>query len=177
MDNRKLGLVFIALGIFFSIVLAIFAYQVNSLVEQLMIESGGTCIKNGVCAHQQNSFPIYIGIVLIVATLSLGVYLIFFEKEQRKLEKAQERIVESLKESKKEFNEKERFDILLKGLNEEEQKILKAVKEQDGIMQSTLRIRTDMSKTKLSLVLKDMEEKNLIKKVEDGKKNKVFLRI
>ena len=44
-------------------------------------------------------------------------------------------------------------------------------------MQSTLRIRTDMSKTKLSLVLKDMEEKNLIKKVEDGKKNKVFLRI
>jgi len=177
MDNRKLGIIFITIGIFFSLILFIFVSQVNDLVNQLMLQTGGLCIQNGKCVHEQNNYPIYLGIALIVATLSFGIYLIFFEREQRKLEKAQEKIVERLEETKKERSEDEKFNILLKGLSEEEQNILKVLKEQDGIQQATLRIRTSMSKAKLSIVLKEMEERGLIKKVEDGKKNKVYLRI
>ena len=177
MNNKKLGLIFILLGIFFSIVLGVFVYQVNGLVTDLMIQSGGTCIQNGKCTHEQNSIPIYFGIALVVATLSFGIYLIFFEREQKKLEKLQEKIVERLEETKKERSDDEKFNILLKGLSKDEQNILKVLKEQDGIQQATLRIKTSMSKAKLSIVLKEMDERGLIKKVEDGKKNKVFLKI
>mgnify|MGYP001615807833 FL=1 len=70
----------------------------------------------------------------------------------------------------------ERFKILLEGLDEDEKKIMQAVKEQDGISQSTLRYRIDLSKSKLSMVLSQLEKKGLISKVKKGKINNVFLK-
>ena len=64
----------------------------------------------------------------------------------------------------------------MEGLDEDEKKVMQAVKEQDGISQSTLRYRTDLSKTKLSMVLKELEEKNLIAKVKKGKINNIFMK-
>ena len=64
----------------------------------------------------------------------------------------------------------------MKGLDSFEKKAMKAVKEQDGITQNTLRIRTDMSKAKLSYVLQDLEERGLIKRVKKGKTLAVFLK-
>ena len=66
---------------------------------------------------------------------------------------------------------------MLKALDKDEQKVIKAVKQQDGITQQTLRLRTDMHKSKLSIILSKLEDKNLIKKVPKGKTNKVFLKI
>ena len=73
--------------------------------------------------------------------------------------------------------EDEMFDILLKGLSSDEQRVIKAVKEQDGITQQTLRLRADLHKSKLSIVLADLEKKGLIKKIAKGKTNKIFLKI
>ena len=61
-------------------------------------------------------------------------------------------------------------------LNEYEQKVIKAVREQDGITQATLRIRTDLSKTKLSFILADLEKKGLISKQIKGNTNQIFLK-
>lgn len=102
--------------------------------------------------------------------LALGAYLIFFEK----LQKA---IVQTLENHKKIQTEEGKFDILLKRLNEDEKKIVKAVKEQDGITQQTLRLRADMHKSKLSIVLDGLEKKGLVKGVEKGKTKQVFLKI
>ncbi len=63
------------------------------------------------------------------------------------------------------------------GLNEDEKKILSAVKDQDGITQHTLGLRTDLHKSKLSIIVGILERKGLIKKEKKGKTNKIFLRV
>ena len=77
--------------------------------------------------------------------------LVFFEKSQKEL-------VSALKEQKQIKVKEEKFDILLKGLSADEKKVIKAVKEQDGITQQTLRLRTDLHKSKLSIVLEETDE-------------------
>ena len=66
---------------------------------------------------------------------------------------------------------------MLKALDPEEKTVIKAVKEQDGITQQTLRFRTDLHKSKLSLVLDGLEKKDLIRRIEQGKTKQVFLKI
>ncbi len=176
MDSKKLGIILIVISIMFIIAVAIFKIQVDNLVDQLMIETGGTCIQEGKCLHEQNNFPVYIGVAIAFIALALGLYLIFFEKSQKYAERTHKEIVSSLKETKKKQDEDERFGILLKALNEDEKKVMTAVREQNGIEQATLRIRTDLSKTKLSVMLSELEKKGLVKKVPQGKKNRIHLK-
>lgn len=131
--------------------------------------SNNNCFINGECTHQQSNLPIYIGLVAVILNIVLGIYIIILNKSEHEVKNY-------IDTEKKQKNKEERFEILLKALDEDEKKILKAVKEQDGISQSTLRIRTDMSKAKLSVVLSNMEKKNLVKKVQKGKFNKIFLK-
>jgi uncharacterized membrane protein len=63
------------------------------------------------------------------------------------------------------------------GLNEDEKKILAAVKDQDGITQHTLGLRTDMHKSKLSIIVGMLEQKGLVKREKKGKTNQVFLKV
>ena len=92
-------------------------------------------------------------------------------------QKSQKEIISELKRQKEINIDEEKFDILLKGLDEEEKKVIRAVKEQDGITQQTLRLRTDLHKSKLSIVLAQLEEKGLVKRESNGKTKKVFLKI
>jgi len=100
----------------------------------------------------------------------LGFYLLFFNKTD-------ERIMRRLEEDKERQIGSERFDTILKALDPHEKKVLKAVKEQDGITQNTLRLRTDMSKAKLSYVLQELEKRSLIKRIQKGKTLEVWLRV
>ena len=177
MDNRKLGIVLILISIVFIVAIIIFKIQINSLVDTLMIETGGNCIQNGECLHEQNNLPVYTGVGIVFITLALGLYLIFFEKSQKYIQETQREIVGVLEQTKKKQDIDEKFEYLLRGLNEDEKKVINAVREQDGIEQATLRIRTDLSKTKLSVILSELEKKKLVKKVPHGKKNRIFLKI
>jgi uncharacterized membrane protein len=178
MDNKKLGLILLVIGALFLVSLIIFKIQIDNISDILMEQSGGTCfLENGKCIHEQNQTPVYISIIVIASTLALGSYLLFFDKSQKYLKDSQEKIVERLEQTKEESEKDEKFEFLLKGLDEDEKKVIQAVKEQDGIQQSTLRIRIDMSKSKLSAVLSELEKKNLVKKVPDKKTNKIFLKI
>ena len=176
MNGKKLGLILILLSVFFLVVLIIFKLQINSLVQDLMVESGGTCIKDGKCLHEQSDIPVYIGIAVIFMMFALGLYLIFFERSERNIEKAHKEIVDTLRETKENQDLDEKFKFLLKALNEDEKKIMNAVREQDGVEQATLRIRTDLSKAKLSVLLTELEKKGIIKKVPHGKKNRIYLK-
>jgi uncharacterized membrane protein len=168
MDNKRLGIFLIIAGI----VLGIILLSINSLVNN-SIDVACECSEmeeGGSCPHEkQTLWSVYLGLILISALLALGVYMIFFEKTQKE-------IVSVLENQKKIQTEEEKYELLLKGLNEDEKKVLNAVKEQDGITQETLRLRADMHKSKLSIILSGLEKKELIKKVQEGKTNKVFIK-
>lgn len=172
MDNRKLGVILIVLAILLAIILISFKIQAEKSLEMQIEQYGGACPMEGFCPHQQLSrllIPIYIAASILFLIVGLGIYLIFFEKGQKE-------ILKTLKETKEKSSADERFDLLLSALDEYEKKVMKAVREQNGITQATLRIRTDMSKAKLSLVISALSKKNLIKKVPKGKTNQIYLK-
>lgn len=120
--------------------------------------------------EKQTPWQMYFGIILASALAALGIYLVYFEKSQKA-------IISTLEKQKQEQTSEENFSILLKGLNDDEKKIIKAVREQEGITQQTLSLRTDIHKSKLSILLDGLEKKSLIKRKEKGKTKQVFLKI
>lgn len=169
MDNRKLGLILLIV----CLALAILVFLFNSALDH-QAEASCSCSEmenGGFCPHeQQTSWQTYFGVVLVAFIAALGIYLIFFEKSQKA-------IISTLEKQKQIQSDEERFEILLRGLTHDEQKVIKAVKDQDGITQQTLRLRTDLHKSKLSILLDSLEKKNLIKRIEHGKTKQVFLKI
>lgn len=165
MENKKLGVIFIII----SLVFVTFLFYFNS---NLSVRSDALgCNVSEDCVEVKNSISItHIGFGFFGFMLALGFYILFFNKSE-------ERILKRLEEHKSERTEEEKFNLILKALDPYEKKVLKAIKEQDGITQSTLRLRTDMSKAKLSYVLQELEKRNLIKRNHKGKTLEVFLKI
>lgn len=164
MNNKLLGAILIITS--FILVLMIYTFD-----KQLNEHTTSLCSCQGGCPHEKKtSWQIYAGIFLTSAISALGIYLIFFEKSQKQ-------IIQALEKQKLIKLHQEKFHILLMGLDPYEKKVIKAVKEQDGITQQTLRLRTDMHKSKLSLVLDNLEKKQLITKTPKGKTNQIHLKI
>ncbi len=179
MNQKQIGITVIIVGLVLAALVTGMKLREDSLIDAVIEQQGGSCyLDDGTCLHSDRSFiPYIIGYVLSSALVILGVYLIFFDKTLEILSKQGKEVSEALLEAKKVEKEKDEFSSFLKGFSEDEQKVLKAIKEQDGILQSTLRYRTGLSKSTLSIMLKNMEEKGHISRSVSGKTNKVFLRI
>jgi len=167
-DNKNLGIILIIA----CLVLGFLIFSFNSKLNiQLEASCSCTAMETGSCPHEkQTPWQTYLGIISISAVAALGIYLIFFEKSQKE-------IISTLEKQKQIKIGEERFDILLKGLSNDEKRVIKAVKEQDGITQQTLRLRTDLHKSKLSIVLDGLEKKELITRKVKGKTKQIFLKI
>src|SRR3989338_3508554 len=177
MDNKKLGFLIVLFGVAFIVISIIFKMQVSYLADSLMRTSNGNCfLENGKCIHEQTNLPFIISISLAIFAIALGFYVVYLSKAAKTFETINKSLLSEVKAQKNKQLKKEKFEILLQGLDEDEKKVLTAVKEQDGISQSTLKYRTDLSKTKLSMVLSQLEKKGLIAKVKKGKTNDIFLK-
>lgn len=165
MDNKKLGLIIIGLSILFGLVLLAYNTETTQIKANLCSEHSNTCN-----AAHESSLLVHSGIAIIVATLSLGIYMLFFEKSS-------EILINKLKYEASIKTKEEKFNLILMGLNNDERIIMNAIKEQDGITQHTLGIRTNLHKSKLSVIVSILEEKGLIKKEKKGKTNHLFLRV
>ncbi len=184
MNQKTLGIFLIILGI----LLAGVFYKVKLDSEQqieLLQEKAGeeACfLDDGTCLHDRQNNLFIIGEAFAVLLFSLGLYLLFFDttKETKELVAKQSeqnvQIATALKQAEEEKKKDERFTAFLAGFSEDEKKLLAAIREQDGILQSTLRYRTGLTKTDVSLLLKKFEEKGYVTKKPEGKTNKVFLR-
>jgi uncharacterized membrane protein len=103
---------------------------------------------------------------------ALGFFLLFFNKSEAS---RYSDALEKINEEKTQKSTEDKFNLLLRPLDENERNVLTAIKEQEGITQSTLKYRANLSKAKVSQILTDFEKKNLIARKAKGKTYEVFL--
>ncbi len=166
--------------IFLTIILAFLSYQYTEklaserearVTQILMTPEYRECILDASTCPQVENYqvPNSLGIIIIVLAFFLAAYLY-------KSDKMQQKILLELRKSDNKTNSKERREIIMSVLKKDEQKVLKAIIEQPSITQSTLRLRTDFSKAKLSSLLKELESRKIIIKEADGKTNRLFMK-
>src|SRR3989338_5731096 len=148
MENKKLGFVILSISAVAGILaLGILGRQTSAL----------QCYPTNECQRVESLTSLsHVAVGLISFIGALGIYLLFFSTSE-------EAILKRLEEEKNIKIEQNKFDIVLKAMDDNEKKVLKAIKEQDGITQSTLKYRTDLSKAKVSQILTDFEKKHLVK--------------
>jgi len=163
MENKKLGFVIISISIVASIVAFGFIGALGRQTTALQ------CYPTNECQRVESLTGLsHIAVGLISFIGALGIYLLFFSTSE-------EAILQRLEEEKHMKIEQNKFELILKAMDDNEKKVLKAIKEQEGITQSTLKYRTDLSKAKVSQILTDFEKKHLIKREEKGKTYAVYL--
>ena len=163
MENKKLGFVILSISVIASILAFGFMEVLGSQTSSLK------CYPTNECQRVESLLGLsHIAVGLISFIGALGVYLLFFSTSE-------EAILRRLEEEKNMKIDQSKFELILKALDENEKKVLKAIKEQEGITQSTLKFRTDLSKAKISQILTGFEKKHLIKREEKGKTYAVYL--
>lgn len=165
MENKKLG--FIIIGI--SILLGAVLYSYNLQLQQQ--SSAGECNPNKHCQEVQGALGltnIFTGIIF--SLFSLGFYILFFNRDENASV-----VLQRIEEEKTKQILQDKFSILLRAFDENEQRVLHAIKQQEGITQNTLRLKANVSKSKLSVLLQDLEKKNIIKRISKGKTYSIFL--
>ena len=165
MENKKLGILMVIISIVFFIFLIYFSNNLSTQSNQFGCNPSEECVKVEKLFSFTNISFGFFGFLL-----ALGFYLLFFNKTD-------EKIMKRLEDDKNNKISGEKFEIILRALGDYEKQVLKAVKEQNGITQSTLKLRTNMSKAKLSYVLQELEKKDLIKRVPKGKTLEIYLKI
>lgn len=176
MNQKQIGIALIVFGILVMFMVFMFKSQMDLSAHQAMALSGTCFTEEGVCIHQRNVTYLAIGWSLSAIIFILGVYLLFFDKTQEKLAEQQITVARALEAATKHESKKTKFDSFLGGFNEDEKIILQAVHNQDGIKQSTLRFKTGLSKTSLSLILNSLEKRDIISRKQSGKTKEVYLR-
>lgn len=176
MNQKQIGIVLIIFAVMLVIILFLFKSQLDFSSHQAMAENGTCFTEDGVCLHQRATVYLAVGFSLSAIIFILGIYLIFFDSTQKKLAEQQLTVAKALKLAGARVSEKTKFDSFLAGFTDDEQNVLKAIHSQDGIKQSTLRFKTGISKTSLSLILKDLEKRDFVSRKPSGKAKEVYLR-
>ena len=180
METKKLGFLIMGMSILFGFVIFNYMGQINAQGQQLKCNPTQECRQINSMLSWSNAVVGFLSFIF-----ALGFYLLFFNKNEKELLKDANLIErnniynynsEKNNEAKTEkASAIDKFSLLLRPLDENERKVLMSIKEQNGITQSTLRYRADLSKAKISQILKDFEKKNLIERKAKGKTYEVFL--
>ncbi|MCF7866371.1 MarR family transcriptional regulator [Candidatus Woesearchaeota archaeon] len=178
MKKKHIGFIIILIAIILTGLVQGSKMKEDKYIDTIIKTQGGSCyLEDGTCLHNDRNYvPFIVGWITSGTLLILGLYLLFFDKAQQQIEKQNLEISNALKEARQQNNEKDKFEAFISSFNKDEQSVLRAIHDQEGIQQSTLRYKTGMSKTSLSLLLKALEDREIISKSQDGKTNKVFLR-
>src|SRR3989338_2423534 len=189
METKKLGFLIIGMSIVLSFIMFSYMSQLGAQEKQ------NNCNPSEECKQINSLFGLsHIAVGFLAFIFALGFYLLFFNKDEKEiLEKyginnniGQNAInnltninnqnnSNSINNENNLKNGNDKFSLLLRPLDDNEQKVLIAVKEQEGITQSTLKYRANLSKAKVSQILTDFERKGLIARKAKGKTYQVFL--
>lgn len=163
MDSKKIGITLMLMA------LVLFGMVYVFLDNASQVSTQNNCNPSKECQKAASIISwSHLAFGIIFSILSLGFYMLFFNNDVH--------VFERLEKESRDKALSEKFSIALSMLDPIEQKVLTAIKDQDGITQSTLRIRTDLSKAKLSMVLTDFEKRDIVRRVPKGKTLAVYLK-
>ena len=164
MDKRKIGGTILVLSLLLGFAVV---FLINDS-QQSGTEKG--CFQNQECSIITATLTTsHLGIGLLFAFFSLGIYLIFFGRTE-------EALLRQLQEQKEHLTREDKLKIISLLLSDNERKVFETILQQEGITQNTLRIKTDLSKAAVSQILADFEKKQLIKREAKGKTYAIYLR-
>ncbi|MCA9459012.1 MAG: hypothetical protein KC550_00525 [Nanoarchaeota archaeon] len=178
MKLKLIGIILIVVSLFLGISTFIIQDSMDNLfMEQMMNFEGESCfLEDGTCIHENPLKGLFVVFYIVETSLFLfGIYLITQNNIQNYLIEKLHETSSNLKEIKEKDSSEKEFLAFLKGFSDDERKILMEVKKQDGIWQSTLRIKTGFSKATLSILLSKLESEGHISKVKKGKTNEIYL--
>ncbi len=164
MNQKKLGATILILSIVMGLVI------INFIADTKDSSNSAGCFQTEECSTA--SFVLstsHLGVGIIFALFSLALYLIVFSKSE-------EFWLKKLEQQKQDLSNDEKWKIVELMLDENELKVIKAVKDQPGITQFTLRLRTDLSKSKLSEILSRFEKRGIVERRAKGKTLSVYLK-
>lgn len=132
--------------------------------------------------NERSTFPYLWVIIILLLVIAALLFFVFSRKRARKSGKTRKKAsgralqTKPVKEEakKEELPQEASFE---KHLKEDEEQVVNILKQREGeCEQGTLRVITGFSKAKLSGLLKELEDRNIVYKEKRGKKNRVFLR-
>jgi len=167
MRNRVVGILIIVIAALIGFIIFSFNTSMANIVNN-SCSMGSECPMWGTIDFQTN---VSIGIMLFVVVI--GLYLIFFSKE--------EKIVTKIKTIKSQFEPKkitkENYQKIISNLNREEKVVFEKVIESQGtIFQSDLVTKTNFPKVKVTRILDKLEGKGLIERRRRGMTNVIILK-
>lgn len=167
MRNRIVGMMIIGISLLIGFIISSFNNALKSIVSTSCTH-GETCAMWGTINFQTN-----IGIGIMIFVILVGLYLIFFGREERVITKI--KTIKPQVEQKK--ITKENYQDVMKSLPDEEKLIFEKVIESEGSMfQSDLVDKTGFPKVKVTRILDRLEGKGLIERKRRGMTNIVILK-
>ncbi|HPA49225.1 MAG TPA: MarR family transcriptional regulator [Methanofastidiosum sp.] len=162
MRNRVVGF----LIIFVAMLMGFIIYAFNRAMTEIVnasCEHGSSCPMWGTIDFQTN-----VSIAIMSFVIIIGLYLIFFGKEEKKITEEEIRNI-SIK--------KENYEEVLKTLTDEEKTVFESIIDSNGtIFQSDLTDKTNFNKVKVTRILDKLEGRGLIERRRRGMTNVVIIK-
>jgi len=162
MRNRVVGF----LIIFVALLMGFIIYAFNRAMTEIVnasCEHGSSCPMWGTIDFQTN-----VSIAIMSFVIIIGLYLIFFGKEEKRITEEEIRNI-SIK--------KENYEEVLKTLTDEEKTVFESIIDSNGtIFQSDLTDKTNFNKVKVTRILDKLEGRGLIERRRRGMTNVVIIK-
>jgi uncharacterized membrane protein len=172
MRNRYVGIIVVGISLLIGFLVWLFNKSLSDIVND-SCSHGPTCPMWGSIRFETN-----IGLGLMVFVVIVGLYLIFFARDDPSIIKEvhhETRIVKEQVKPKK--LDKEHFKNVLKDLDSETRSVLEKIIENNGSMfQSQLVEDLGLTKVKITRILDRLEGKGLIERKRRGMTNIVLLK-
>jgi len=165
MKNRIVGILIVSIAVLIGMIVFFFNRALTGIVNETCTH-GPECPMWGTIDFNTN---ISIGVMVLV--FLIGLYLIFFGKEERIITKTIKEQIEPKKITK------ENYQKVMNDLNSDEKNIFEKIIESQGtIFQSDLVDKTQFTKVKVTRILDKLEGKGIIERKRRGMTNVVILK-
>lgn len=139
-------------------------YTIQSLTARTQVL--GCMLDTPGCAQVATGLSAsHVAVGFLSALFSLGLYFLLFYNDRSEELLERERVRRS---------REEQAELLGKVMTEGERALLSAVLKEEGILQSTLSYRTNLTPGRVSQVLGQFEERGLVRRMPEGRSFRVY---